>query len=171
MPQRILIVGCGGAGKSTLAIHLREELNLPVVHLDSLYWSPGWVETPKEEWLDQLKVETAKPTWVMDGNYGATLDARLSAADAVILLDLPRSVCLMRVVKRYLKYRGRTRPDMGPDCPEQLDWIFIKWIWGFKQKRRPELIKKLEAVPDHIQVVSLRSQNEVDRFLAHIRKA
>ncbi|MEZ4586890.1 MAG: isopentenyl transferase family protein [Gemmatimonadales bacterium] len=45
--RRILILGSGGSGKTTLALQVSETTGHPVVHLDSLYWKAGWVATPR----------------------------------------------------------------------------------------------------------------------------
>ena len=71
--ERIIIIGCGGAGKSTLARKLGEVLDLPVVHLDKLFWKPGWVETSREEFDALLAMELAKDKWIMDGNFNRTM--------------------------------------------------------------------------------------------------
>src|SRR5512144_2391466 len=129
--KRVLVIGSGGSGKTTFAKQLGERLRLPVIHLDSHYWHPGWVATPADEWAEHIQRFVAEPEWVMDGNYGGTLDTRLAACDTVIFLDLPRVVCLWRIVKRALRYWGQTRPDLAPGCPEQLTWEFIVWVWTY----------------------------------------
>src|SRR5687767_8178275 len=86
---RVMIVGNGGAGKSTLARALGERTGLPVVHLDALYWQPGWVEPPREEWRATQRQQLAGSDWIADGNYGGTMEERLRLADAVVLLDHP----------------------------------------------------------------------------------
>ncbi|MEH2257160.1 AAA family ATPase [Nostoc sp.] len=116
--KKILIIGSGGAGKSTLARELGTILSLEVIHLDAWYWNPGWVETPKTEWQSIIQDLTLRESWIMDGNYGGTLDVRLSVADTVIFLDFPRILCLSRVIKRRFTYAGQSRPDMALDCPE-----------------------------------------------------
>ena len=97
--KRILIIGSGGAGKTTLARQLGKLLDLPVVHLDALYWQPGWTETPKQVWNDKIQDLLLQDSWVMDGNYGGTLDQRIVAADTIIFLDISRLTCLFRVIK------------------------------------------------------------------------
>src|SRR5262245_11527403 len=105
--QRVLVIGSGGAGKSTFATRLGAATGLPVVHLDARYWRPGWVPTPKQEWTRAIDEISARDAWIMDGNYGGTLDRRLAACDTVLFLDLPRVVCLRRVLWRSLRYWGR----------------------------------------------------------------
>ncbi len=88
-PQRILVIGCGGAGKSAFAREMGRRTNLPVVHLDRLYWRPGWVKTEATEWNRVVKEALSADQWIMDGNYGGTLSLRFQACDAVVFLDLP----------------------------------------------------------------------------------
>lgn len=164
--QRVMIIGCAGVGKSTLARRLAERLALPLYHLDRLYWRPGWVPTPKPEWIEIQQELVAGERWVIDGNYSNTLDVRLARADTVIFLDLPRWLSLLSVTKRYLQYRGRSRPDLNPECPESIDWAFYKWIWGFPKRSRPSLVAKLSAPPPGVKVIWLRSRREVAAFLS-----
>ncbi|WP_251127837.1 MULTISPECIES: AAA family ATPase [unclassified Exiguobacterium] len=124
--KRIMIIGSGGAGKFTLARQLGERLQLDVYHLDALMWKPGWVMATREERISIQQQLVKKGEWIIDGNFGNTLDLRLQAADTVILIDLPRIVCIYRVLKRVIRYRGTTRPDMGAFCEEKLDFAFLK---------------------------------------------
>ena len=162
--QRVLVIGSGGAGKSTLAAHIAARAGLPVIHLDSLYWRAGWVETPAGEWTRMVTELAARPSWVMDGNYGGTLDLRLAACDMVIFLDVPRLRCLTRVIWRWLRYRGRSRPDMAAGCDERLDWEFVKWIWSYPSRRRPAVLAKLAPLGKSVAI--LRSTADVERFVA-----
>ena len=167
--KRIAIVGSGGAGKSTLAQQIGAVLGIAPVHLDALFWRPGWVETPREEWHATVRELVSGDTWILDGNYGGTLDIRLAAADTVIFLDLSRSVCLWRAVKRQFRFRGRTRPDMAPGCPERLDREFLTWIWKYPTHSRPRVLQAVEQHAAGKHVIRLRSRAELARFLADLR--
>lgn len=169
--QRVLVIGSGGAGKSTLATRLGAITGLPVRHLDAIFWQPGWVEMPKPAWQETVAALAAEPAWIMDGNYGGTLDERLAACDTVVFLDLPRVVCAARVLRRGLRYRGRTRPDMAPGCPEQVTWEFLRWVWEYPKRRRSGILQRLDAVRGEKAVVHLRSAREVERFLARVAAA
>jgi len=167
--ERVLVIGSGGSGKSTVAAELADVLGLPLIHLDALYWSAGWVPTPPDEWRRRVEELIAQPRWVMDGNYGGTLDLRLGRSDMVVFLDLPRVVCLWRVLKRQLRFRGRSRPDMPPGCPERLSWEFITWIWTYPIRRRGAILAKLNALRGSARVVVLSSAREARDFLAQMR--
>lgn len=140
-----MVIGSPGAGKSTFSRRLGEMLDMEVIHLDKEHWRPGWMEPTDDEWERIVKGLVARDRWIIDGNYGgSTMDLRLERADTVVFLDFPRVVCLWRVMKRRWMYRGRTRPDMAPGCPEKLDWGLIRFIWGYRKKSRPSVLQKLE---------------------------
>lgn len=169
--QKILIIGSSGAGKSTFARRLGAILQLEVIHLDSLYWSAGWVEMPKDVWRTTVGELLTREAWIMDGNYGGTLDLRLQACDAVIFLDVPRLICLWRVLKRVAAYRTESRPDMAAGCPEKIDWEFIKYIWQYPRKNRPAVLEKLTACAKSKRVFILKSQPDIESFLEQQRAA
>lgn len=123
--KRILLIGSGGAGKSTLARRLGEQTGLPVVHLDRLYWTGEWQHLDKDDFDRMLEAELEKPEWILDGNFTRTLPRRLEACDLVLYLDYPTRVCLWGVLRRILRYHGETRPDMGENCPERFDLSFL----------------------------------------------
>jgi len=163
--KRIAIVGCGGAGKSTLARRLGSLLGIEVIHLDSHFWRPGWIETPAEEWAICQRDLLERETWIADGNYGGSFELRFAPADTILFLDLPRRVCLWRVLRRWLVYAGRSRPDVPPGCREKIDLEFLRWIWQFPRRSRPHLVAVLERHREGRQVEVLRSGREVARFL------
>ena len=170
--KRVLVIGSGGAGKSTFATRLGRRLGLPVIHLDRLYWRAGWVEPPKDEWRLTVEELCARDGWVMDGNYSGTLDVRLAACDAVVFLDLPRAVCAWRITKRALKYRGTNRPDVGEGCPERLnkDFLtFLLWVWNYPRRSRPKVLERIGALSESKPIYRLRSSAEAEEFLAEVK--
>lgn len=160
-----MIIGCGGAGKSTLATQLGEKLNLPIHHLDRLYWRSGWTPSPTDEWRRDQEAICETPEWIIEGNYGSTMDLRLSACDTVIFLDYPRHVCLWRVVKRLVTYRNRVRPDMTEGCPERITWEFLRWIWRYRTHYRPSVLNKLAQLKPGKSVIRLPNPVAARSFL------
>ncbi len=163
--RRVVVVGSGGSGKSTFSTELGRVTGLPVIHLDREYWRSGWEETPKEEWNARVAELLAGESWIMDGNFGGTREMRMQAADTIIFLDLPRRVCLYRILKRTLKYYGKSRPDMTEGCNERLDLEFIGWVWNYKHRSRKRLLAELESIEEK-SVIILRNQRQVSEFLS-----
>jgi adenylate kinase family enzyme len=166
--RKVLVIGSSGAGKSVFAARLARRTGLPLIHLDAIYWRPGWVKTPKDEWTRTVDELLARDAWIIDGNYVGTLDRRLAACDTVVFLDLPRAVCLWRAVKRRIVFRGRARPDITTGCDERLTLEFIRWIWEYPEKRRPGVLAKLSALRPNQRAIVLRSTAEAEAFLRAI---
>lgn len=164
--KRVAIIGSGGAGKSTLARQVGDATGLPVIHLDREYWQPGWVAPENEAWAARVAELVAGEAWIIDGNYGGTMEARFARADTIVLLDIPRTVCLYRAVKRTVLFRNRSRPDMAPGCEEKIDLEFLKWIWAYPATRRPGILARLrEERAAGKRVVRLRNTKQVRTFL------
>ncbi len=167
--ERIIIIGCGGAGKSTLARQLGEILQIPVVHLDRLWWLPGWVERPLEEFDALLASELEKPRWIMDGNFNRTMPQRAAKCDTILYLDFSRWTCLLGVAKRILTTYGKVRPDMGEGCPERFDWEFLRWVWNFNTEKREAYYRLLNETT-HAQAIVLKNRRMVRRFLSSLQE-
>ena len=167
--QRVLIVGNSGGGKSTLARRLGEKLGLPVVHLDVLYWKPGWVESDDAPFRADVAQALQGPAWICDGNFSSNWDIRMPLADTIVWITQPRLVCLARAIWRVVAYRGRrTRPDMAAGCAEKFDLEFYRYIWTYDAKVAPRLDAALQTYGAHTRCVRLRSDREIARFLASV---
>ena len=163
--ERILIIGCGGAGKSTLARQLGEKLNLPVVHLDQIWWAPGsWQHMEREGFDKRVLAELHKPRWIMDGNFNRTIPMRLKKCDTVIYLDFPRMTCLLSWVGRVIKNWGHAREDMAPGCTEWFDPEMARWIWDFNKKNRENYYRLLNEA-EGVETIVLKNRRMVKKFL------
>ena len=163
--ERILIIGCGGAGKSTLARQLGEKTGLPVVHLDQIFWSPGnWQHLPKEEFDRQILTELEKSRWILDGNYNRTMPMRLAKCDTVIYLDFNRFTCIRGWLKRVITNWGHHRIDMAPGCKEWFDPEFCKWIWNYNKNHRENNYRLLNEAKN-VETIVLKNRRMVKRFL------
>jgi adenylate kinase family enzyme len=164
--QRIAIVGCSGGGKSTLARALGERLSLPVINLDTLFWKPGWVESPLEEFRPRVDAAAGEDRWIIEGTFTSASALRFARADTVIWLELPILLCLWRAVRRSLLSYGRTRADLAPGCPEKFDLAFYRYIWTWNREIRPKLARALTEHAPRATIVRLASDAATARFLA-----
>ena len=164
--KRILVIGSPGSGKSTLATELARRTGLPLIHLDQQHWRSGWVEPPKSEWRARVAELVAGDEWIIDGNYGGTLDLRLARADTVVDLEFPWWLCVWRILRRVATSRGRVRPDMAEGCPEQLNFEFLIYTATFPRTARKRTDWKLVHFGG--ELIRLRSPAEARRFLASV---
>ena len=165
--KKILIIGSGGAGKSTMARRLHEAIGIETIHLDKVFWQPNWVETPKDEWEKTIENLLKKDSWIMDGNFGGTMETRFAACDTVIFLDMPRTVCLWQAYKRFLFYNGDSRPDMAEECGEKFDLEFYKWIWDFPKRTKPKIEALIKQFQDTKEIIRLASKKEIEDFFTN----
>jgi adenylate kinase family enzyme len=167
--MKIMIVGCAGSGKTTLAKALHQIYQIPLIHLDQHYWSANWVPTPHEAWIEKVhQLMNASTDWIIDGNYTSSMKERLMVADQVILLDFSRFQCLTSVVLRRIKYNKKSRDDMPSGCFEKIDVGFLKWIWNFNHKSRPRILTMIEEsnVDD---VIVLKNRTQVKKYIQQMQ--
>ncbi len=157
--KRIMIIGCPGSGKSTFARTLAAKTSLPLYYLDMMYWNPDRTTKPKDEFRLALRETVALPEWIIDGNYGSTLEIRMEVCDTVFFLDYPVEVCIAGVEER----RGKPRPDM-PWVETEPDLEFIEFIKKYNEESRPKVIELLEKYKEK-NIIIFKSRNEADEFL------
>jgi adenylate kinase family enzyme len=158
--ERIAIVGCGGSGKSFVARELGRRLNVPVTHLDAVYYDGRWNPLPMEEFEARQRELVAAPRWVIDGNYNATLHVRLAAADTVIFMDLPTRTCLWGIIARRLRYGKGQRPN---GVYHRISLGFLLYVLRYRRAMRPRVRAKLDRCD--AQVIRLTGRRRVRRFL------
>jgi adenylate kinase family enzyme len=165
-PRRIVIVGCSGSGKSTLARKLGHRLALPVVHLDVLHYLPGWKRAGLADFRARVVEAHRGEAWISEGNFASwTFDLRLPRAEALIVLERPRWLCLWRVFRRAAVER-RNRSDLPFGCREQIDRDLLEYIWNFGKIGRPEIeAARLNHGPS-VPVLRLSRNREISAFLS-----
>lgn len=162
--KRILVIGSQASGKSYLADHLGKVLELPIIHLDDLFWRWRAENLTAEERNDRVASLTEEDEWIIDGNFIRSLDARVAASDAVILLDLPRWLCAWRLFKRRAKLINVPRQNLAPF--QRNTWPMLKAIWAFPQQMKPRLEAMIQQ--HSVRTIVLRSHSEVTQFLSGI---
>ncbi len=169
--ERLLILGSGGSGKSTFSRRLAQTTGLDLFHLDSLYWKPGWHRTEEVEWEATVRKITSADRWIIDGSYFGTLDLRLQRADAVVFFDMPRLICIWRVIKRrFQNLGGSNRVGMPEGCPERIYWKFLKWVWRYPEASKPQVMEKLTRFAQNGKVFVVASSAEAEALLHEMRQ-
>ena len=157
--RRVAVIGCPGGGKSTFSRRLRDLTGLPLYHLDAIYWRDDRTHLSREEFYPLMQEIIARDEWIIDGNYGSTVEWRIGAADIVFFLDFPAEVCLAGVRAR----RGQARSDI-PWVEEGEDEAFMEFIAAFETESRPRILELFEKYPDQV-VVTFSSREEAERYL------
>ncbi|WP_416150548.1 topology modulation protein [Salipaludibacillus sp. HK11] len=170
--NKIMVVGVSaGVGKSTFAKKLSENLSIPVYHLDRYFWEPGWIEAPPEIFANIQLSLVKQDNWIIEGNYGSTFEIRADKADTIIYLELPLSVCLYRVLKRWLSNIGNNRDDMGEGCPEKMDWVFLSFIIKTYYERKKTMsirLTEFEQSSKNRTVYRLTNKREISNYTKNL---
>ena len=153
--QKIVILGRGGAGKSTLAARLGAALDLPVIELDKHFWAADLTPTPKDRWADIQRRLTSGPRWVIDGDLGPydVLDVRLRAADTVIVLDFPLWRCAWRALRR-------SRENLA----------FWRWLLSYRRRSLPTVTAAIARYAAGAELRVLRNPGAVEQLLDQARR-
>ena len=159
MIKKVIVIGCPGSGKSTISRELHNKTGIPLYHLDMMYWNADKTTVEKSVFLERLSTVLEKDEWIIDGNYGSTMELRMAACDTVIFLDYPLDVCLDGIRER----RGKSRSDM-PWIETEEDEEFIEFIKSYNEQQKPKVLELLKNYSDK-KIVILRSREQADAFL------
>ena len=161
--NKAIIIGCPGSGKSTFSKALHEKTNLPLYHLDMLYWNSDRTTVSKDIFRERLQSVLVLDKWIIDGNYGSTIEMRLKECDTVFFLDYPLEICIDGVRQR----KGTVRTDM-PWVETEDDEEFLQFIRDFEKRSRPKIIELLNEYKDK-NIVVFKSREDADKFLKELQ--
>ena len=158
--KKIIVIGCPGSGKSTFSRALYNKTGIPLYHLDMMYWNADKTTVEKSVFRERLSAVLDKDAWIIDGNYGSTMEIRMAACDTVIFLDYPLDICLDGIRQR----RGKQRGDM-PWIETEEDAEFIEFIKSYNEQQKPKVLELLQKYGDR-NIIIFKSREEADGFLA-----
>ena len=160
--KKVIVIGCPGSGKSTVSRALHNKTGIPLYHLDMMYWNADKTTVEKSVFLERLSVVLEKDEWIIDGNYGSTMELRMAACDTVIFLDYPLDMCLDGINER----RGKPRSDM-PWIETEEDAEFIEFIKSYNEQQKPKVLELLEKYSDK-NIIVFKSREQANGFLLQI---
>ena len=157
--KKVIVIGCPGSGKSTVSRALHNKTRIPLYHLDMMYWNADKTTVKKSVFLERLSAAIEKDEWIIDGNYGSTMELRMAACDTVIFLDYPIDVCLEGIKER----REKPRSDM-PWIETEEDAEFTEFIKNYNEQQKPKVLELFKKYDDK-NIIILRSREQADAFL------
>ena len=164
--KKVIILGSPGAGKSTFAKRLHDKTALPLIHLDYYYHQSKYDYLHnREAWIARVKDLIKGDTWIIDGNYQSSIPLRCNAADTIILFDLPRWLCLYRVIKRRVHFRNKKRDDMPSEWVEKANGTFMKFVWRFNKDQLPPIRRVLQENSKK-EIIVFKKSSDIEDFLA-----
>lgn len=161
--KRVIVIGCPGSGKSTFSRELHRVTGLPLYHLDMMYWNADKTTVEKTVFCKRLSETVAQDKWIIDGNYGSTMEMRMAACDTVIFLDYPTELCLAGIRAR----QGKPRTDM-PWVEDGEDEEFLAFVKAYNSENRPEVMKLLGRYSDK-NIYIFHDRSDADSFLAGLK--
>ena len=163
--DKVIVIGCPGSGKSVFSRALHEITGLPLYHLDMIYWRKNKTVLSREELIEKIKEIGATEKWIMDGNYGGTMEMRMSMCDTIIFLDYPTEVCLEGIMERC----GAHRPDMPWADSDEPDREFVDFVKNYNSHNRPHVLERIEKYSDR-NIYVFKSREEADSFLDNMKE-
>ncbi len=162
--KKVIVIGCPGSGKSTFSRALHELIGLPLYHLDLLYWNSDRTIVSKEIFRERLQNVLVFDRWIIDGNYGSTMEMRMAECDTVFFLDYPLEVCIEGIRQR----QGKPRPDM-PWIETEDDEEFMEFIKNFEKESKPKILRLLQKYKEK-NIIILKSREEADKLINNLVK-
>ena len=151
--KRMVVIGRGASGKSTLAVQLGQITGLPVIELDKVFWRAGLMAIPRDQWGKVQESLVKQDHWILDGDLGPydAIEVRLRAADTIVFLDFSLVRCAWQAIRR---------------SGERLD--FWLWLLRYRRQSRPFLLQAIRDYASQATFHLLRNPQAVRRFLADV---
>jgi len=162
--EKVIIIGCPGSGKSTFGREIKRITELPLYHLDMMFWNEDKTTVSKEIFIERLQEVMSNPKWIIDGNYSGSMEMRIKECDTVFFLDYPTEVCMDGIRDR----KGKPRSDMPWIENDNTDEEFIDFIKNYNIESRPKVIMLLKKYSSK-NIVVFHSRVESEEYLLSMK--
>ena len=162
--ERIMVIGPSGAGKSEFSRKLNKILNIPLYHLDNIFWNDDKTHITREEFDIKLNEILNNDKWIIDGDYSRTYELRMEKCDTIFFLDYPLDVCLEGISSRI----GKKRLDI-PWIEEKFDPEFKKWIINWFKETLPKLNELLKKYECKKNIIIFENRSQASSFLLSLK--
>lgn len=166
--KKIIIIGGNGSGKTTFARELSEQLDIPLIFIDKIYWTDNWSRADEGTANSILKSEMQADKWIIDGNHTASIPERLKECDTVFYFDFSAFDCLLGSVVRVIKNYGIQRDDVGgKNNIEKFDKskiAFFKSVLKFNKLNRKHYYQMINNASD-VNLIVFKNRKQVENYL------
>ena len=162
--NKIIVLGCPGSGKSTFSKKLHEVTQLPLIHLDNIWWKKDRSHISREEFDRKLGEILHGDKWIIDGNYSRTYEVRFKACDTVIFFDLSFEECMSGIKERV----GKKRSDI-PWTEQELDPELVKLVDDYDSDNRPVILSLMEKYSNKNRFI-FQSRSAADEWLNKLKQ-
>ena len=161
--KKVIIIGCCGSGKSTFARHLHACTGIPLFYLDQLNWNADKTTVEKEVFLKRVQDVIQKDSWIIDGNYGSSIEMRMQACDTLFFLDYSVDICIQGIHERV----GKIRADM-PWVEHEVDEDLIEFVKNYEREDRPEVLNLLSRYKEK-EIHLFRTRKDAKIYLESLK--
>jgi len=175
--RKVSIVGVSASGKSTLARTLSEELSIPTIELDALFWNPEWQASEPEVFRAKSLPLLEQSKWIVDGNYGQVRNEVWAQADTIIWIQIPFWQNLWSVFRRTMtrlfsreKLWGTNRESFWKQFTKD---SMLLWVWKTYrpyENRYSTAFKDFALRPESPRLVALKSREQIRIFTDSVRR-
>ena len=169
--NKVMIIGNGGGGKTTLAYRVAKIYDLPLLEIDTIQFQAGWVRTNERELRQAIQIAHATDRWLIDG-FGSwdQIEERARLADTIIFVDHPIWVHFWWACERQIEAAlGMPRVGGPSDCDlREITKQMFETLWWVHENLRPKLVTLVEMYQASKVVIWIRSPEELNTLLASL---